>query len=931
MKPKIILPVLFSALLPAHLHATAQPAPLPPAEVEFFEKSVRPLLETHCLECHSAAKGKTKGGLAMDTAAGLRKGGTTGSALEAGVPDKSLLITAIRYKDPDLQMPPEKKQLSAERIAVLEEWVKRGAVDPREGKAPGADPELARKHWAFQPLHKPELPQVKQTTWAKTDVDRFVLAGLESKSLPPSAEADRRTLLRRLSYDLTGLPPTLSETETFVANKAPDAYEQAVDRLLASPHFGERWGRHWLDVARYSDTKGLPAPINADRRFHFAYSYRDYVITSYNEDKPFNQFLLEQLAADQIPDSKDPRALAALGFLTVGRCFQNQIHDIIDDRIDVVTRGLMGLSVSCARCHDHKYDPIPTKDYYSLYGVFNSSEEPKERPILGQPQDTPEYQEYLKKRTALLQKEEDGVTAEIKKDVDEIVGKTDGYLLATFEKGAEAELKDLQIFAGQRKLVPLPLSRWAKLLRDVSPQDPVLGPWKVLSALPEDTFGEKAKEQLEHWSSETLSAWNPLLLKALQAHPPTSRKELAETYAQPFKDASKAWDEAQKPVADKPLPSVLPDPEQEALRLTIFKDGAPYHLTRKEAEKLFAKKINDVHTKLHDKVDSLDGDDPGAPPRAMALFDKAAPVNPTVFLRGNPANRGPAVPRQFIGFLAGETRKPFTKGSGRIELAEAISSPNNPLTPRVAVNRIWLHLFGRGLVETPNDFGVRTPAPAIPGLLDYLAARFIEEGWSSKSVIRQLVLSSAYRQSSAPRPDAAEADPNNDLLHAQRRRRLDYESFNDTLQMVSGHLDETIGGRPVELTKAPYPGRRSVYGYIDRQDLPSVLRIFDFANPDISTGQRFETTVPQQALFLLNGEALQNRATTLTQLPEIQAAEAGPARIEALFLRVHLRKPTPTEVVASQSLLKLFNQDPIKPWQALAQVLLLSNETVFVD
>jgi mono/diheme cytochrome c family protein len=923
--------VSFAAALP--LFAAAQPTPIPPQELEFFEKSVRPLLETHCIECHSAAKGKTKGGLALDSAAALHKGGTSGQVIHPGAPDKSLFIKAIRYKDEDLQMPPDGKKLAPEQIAILEQWIQRGAHDPREGKALGPDPEAARKHWAYLPVQKPTVPPVKQASWPRTEIDRFVLSALESKGILPSAEADRRTLLRRLSYDLLGLPPSLAEVRAFESDPAPDAYEKAVDRLLASPHFGERWGRYWLDVARYSDTKGLPAPIGADRRFHFAYSYRDYVIAAFNEDKPFNQFILEQLAADFLAPAPNDPSLAALGFLTVGRCFQNQIHEIIDDRIDVVTRGLMGISVGCARCHDHKFDPISTKDYYALHGVFMSSEEPKEKPILGIPSETPEYTAYLQKRNALLQKVDEGIVEEIRKDLADVVAKSQDYLLASQEKAAAVPVKELQTFAGERKLVPLPLSRWVKLLHAPEPH-PVLTPWRELRSVPAAEFKQTAQERIRLWTADPAPHVNPLLLQALQAAPPDSLAALAQVYSKLFQETHKAWEDSLQTAAKQSPqtpPSSLPDPARESIRQLLCSEGAPAHMTRAEAESVFARKLVDVRAKLNDEVLALDGKDPASPARAMVLLDKPSPVEPVVFIRGNPGNRGPKVPRQFISFLSGDQPKPFTRGSGRLELAQAIADPSNPLTSRVAVNRIWLHLFGRGLVSTPNDFGVQTPAPSLPILLDHLASRFVENGWSTKKLIREIVLSSVYRQSSAPRPDAAAADPGNELLHAQRRRRLDYEALQDTLNAVSGSLDPTFGGKAIELTKAPFPGRRSVYGYIDRQDLPSVLRNFDFANPDITTGQRFETAVPQQALFLMNSDLIQSRAKALAAHPEITQAAPGDARVQALFARVYQRQASPVELDATRQFLDQYGGKPDQPWLALAQVLLLSNETMFLD
>ncbi len=906
--------------------ALAAVAPAPdPARAEFFEKSVRPLLEERCIECHSAAKGKTKGGLALDNAAAVLKGGETGPALVAGAPEKSLLVKAVTYSDPDLKMPPDNKRLSPEQVAILQEWVRGGAYDPREGKIAGPDPEAAKKHWAFQPVTKPAPPAVKDAKWPRTDTDRFVLAALEAKQIKPSAEAGKRELLKRLTYDLTGLPPSEPELSAFLADHSPDAYLRNVERLLASPRFGERWGRFWLDVARYSDTKGLPAPINADRRFHFSYSYRDYVIDAFNSDKPFNQFLLEQLAADLLPEPKSQEALAALGYLTVGRCFQNSIHDIIDDRIDVVSRGMLGLTVSCARCHDHKYDPIPTADYYSLHGVFMSLEEPKERPVLGQPKQTPEYQKYLEKRSELIAKREAAPDEEAKKANAELLKKVPLYLAATCEVPPNADTKALETMAGQRNILGLSLGRWMNALKDAD-KDPVFAPWHALASLNQKDFEKASAALTSQWKAAPPAGWNPTLLTALTQSPLKSLKEVAEVYGTVFTAAHTAL--SSRPPEDN---SPASDPIQETLRTKFLQPGGPCHLSRAEVEKTHSRKVFEARSKAQDQLDILDATDPSAPPRAMAIFDKPQPVQPVVFVRGNAANRGPNVPRQFLSVLSGPDRKPFTQGSGRLEMARAIASPSNPLTARVAVNRIWLHLFGKGLVETPNDFGVRTPAPAIPGVLDFLSSKFMDGGWSTKAIVRELVLSSAYRQSSAARPDALTADPNNDLVHSMRRRRLDFESLRDTLLLQSGRLDETQGGRAVELTKEPFTGRRSVYGYIDRQDLPSMLRIFDFANPDISTGQRFETSVPQQALFLMNNNFLKHLSESVVKIPKVAASAPGPDKIKALFQQILQRDPSTQELEASLTLAKTFTDQKEKPWISLSQALLLTNELAFVD
>ena len=923
LRPLILLACAFCGPLPTGAAAVGTQG-ADPGQVEFFEKSVRPLLEEHCLECHSAAKGKTKGGLALDNAAATLKGGETGPAIVVGSAEKSLLFKAVSYTDKELQMPPDNKRLSAAQVAVLEHWIKSGAYDPREGKAVGPDKDAAQRHWAFQAVQRPPVPPVKQPAWVRLPVDAFVLAALEAKGLSPSPEADRATLLKRVSYDLQGLPPTVAELEAFLHDVSPEAYERAVDRLLASARFGERWGRHWLDVARYADTKGLPAPINADRRFHFAYTYRDYVIASFNADKPFNEFLMEQLAADLLPEKGSPRSLAALGFLTVGRCFQNSLHDIIDDRIDVVTRGMLGLTVACARCHDHKYDPIPTADYYSLHGVFLSTEEPKERPVIGEVSPTPKHAGYLEKRAALVGKLEGCLDEELRKANADLVKKAADYLLASAELPKDADPKAVENLAGERKLLGLLLTRWAKLYQNAA-KDPLFAPWHALASLPKQEFEAQAAALLERWKSGVPAGWDAEMLGHLYKTPPKTLKDVAACYGRLCAETAEALEK------QAGVDATLENPLQQGLRTRLLVDASPLRLTRAEVEKTHARKIFEARSKVKDELDLLDATDESAPPRAMALFDKPQPVQPVIFVRGNSGNRGPAVPRQFLTVLSGPDRKPFATGSGRLDMARAIASSTNPLTARVAVNRIWLHLFGRGLVETPNDFGVRTPAPAIPGVLDYLADRFVEKGWSTKSLVRELVLSAAYRQSSASRPDAASEDPNNDLLHAMRRRRLDFEALRDTLLLASGKLEETVGGRAVELTKAPFTGRRSVYGYIDRQDLPSVFRFFDFANPDISTGQRFETSVPQQALFLLNSDFLKGLAEALARSTPIQSVAAGPGRVAALFRQVLLREPTAEEAEAALGLLARFSGESEKPWVSLSQVLLLTNEMAFID
>jgi hypothetical protein len=625
-----------------------------PEGIEYFEKNIRPLLVRHCYECHGP---KRKGGLRLDSHAELLAGGDSGPAVVPGDAAASLILQAVAHQE-EPKMPPAGK-LPDEEIARLTEWVKLGAPWPADTAPPAPDePEDAWKaHWAFQPVTRPALPPVKQTSWPRNELDYFVLARLEAAGLAPSEPADRRTLVRRATYDVTGLPATTAEVEAFVNDPDPNAFDRVIERLLASPHYGERWARHWLDVARYADSKGYV--FTADRSYPHAYRYRDWVVRAFNDDLPYDQFLVQQIAADRLPG--DPSRLAAMGFLTVGRRFLNNTHDIIDDRLDVLIRGTMGLTVTCARCHDHKFDPIPTADYYSLYGVLASSVEPAE------------------------------------------------------------------------------------------------------------------------------------------------------------------------------------------------------------------------------------------PADYMTLADAPQPVEPHVFVRGNPGNQGPAVPRQFLSALAGDARKPFQDGSGRLELARAIATRDNPLTARVIVNRQWLYYFNAPLVHTPSDFGLRSEPPTHPELLDYLAASLVDGGWSLKDVARRILRSAAYQQASGDRADCRAADPENRLLWRMNRKRLNFEGLRDSLLAVSGQFDDALGGPAVVITTSPAPRRRTLYGLIDRQNLPNLFRTFDFASPDTHSPQRFTTTVPQQALFMLNSPFVGEQVRALAARAEFAGAADDRARIETLYRTALGRAPSEQE------------------------------------
>lgn len=867
--------------------------------VEFFEKKVRPVLVEHCYQCHSTKAEKVKGGLLLDTREAMLKGGDTGPAIAPGEPDKSLLIKAIRYTDDNLQMPPKDKKLAPEQIADVEAWVKMGAPDPRTNGTKATASVItdeAKKHWAYQPVRSPDPPKVHKTKWVQSPIDNFVLAKQEAKGLSPSPRADKRTLIRRATYDLTGLPPTPEEVDAFLADTSPEALAKLLDRLLASPHYGERWGRYWLDIARYADTKGYV--FEEERRYPFAYTYRDYVIRALNEDLPYDEFIVQQIAADLLPLGEDKRSLAALGFLTLGRRFLNNQPDIIDDRIDVVSRGLMGMTLSCARCHDHKFDPIPTKDYYSIYGVFASSEEPGEKPLLGAqalPKEYPEYLAEKKKREDESKKFREEKEAELMKKLRSQVGE---YLLASAET-RKLERDKREAAVRERKLAPRLVNRWADRLEDPDQKwKAVFGPWLAFAALPKTNFLEAAQPLAAALATGdgTTNKLNPLVAQ-LFTNAPDSLKEAADRYDKLFTDLDDEW----RGMASKTnAPTAFANADKEALRQILYGGNSPFNIESDEMYRLFDTPAQQKVRALRRKIDELDATHPGAPPRAMVLVDKRTPVEPAVFVRGNAGNPGPKVPRQFLEVLSGDKREPFSKGSGRLEFARAIASTNNPLTARVMVNRVWMHHFGAPLVRTTSDFGLRSEPPVNAELLDYLASQFMANGWSLKKLHRLIMLSSTYQQSSDDNPARTKLDPGNELLWRMNRQRLDFEAMRDTLLAASGKLDKTMGGHAVDITTEPFTTRRTVYAFIERQNLPGLFRTFDFASPDTTSPQRFYTTVPQQALFLMNSPFVVEQTRNLLARPEIKSARDDREKVERLYRITFQRPPDRSEMALAK-------------------------------
>ncbi len=757
---------------------------------ELFEKQVRPILTTHCLECHGDKDPKS--GLRLTSRDLALKGGDSGSAVLPEKPEESLLIRAVEYLD-EPKMPPQQKLADTE-IAVLKRWVKIGApwpAAPTSGAA--ADPAThksvtakQRKWWAFQPICDPSVPEEKNS-WSRQPLDNFIAAELVAHGMTPASEADRRTWLRRVTFDLTGLPPTPEELEAFLSDSSPETFEHVVDRLLGSPAFGPRWARHWLDIVRYADYHdGNPSARTASCDPLNAWRYRDWVVEAFNRDLPFDQFVVHQIAGDLLPspEGKDFYAdgLVATTFLTNGSWDrgdadkEKMVSDMVDDNIDTVGKAFMGLTLGCARCHDHKFDPVSQHDYYALAGIFYSSHVLKELGAKGG--------EYTLNRVPLADK--------------------------AFVAKREQQLKSLVDLDGK--------------LAELDKRTP-------------------------------------------------------------------------KPPADDP----------ERAKLTAEK-------TRQQAELLPEPPVAEAA---------------GEGGMAGGLFPGIQDV--PVQIRGSYTRLGEVIPRRMPNFLAGDKQPPIAGGSGRRELAAWVISRENPLTARVIVNRIWQWHFGEGLVRTPNNFGLRSEPPSHPVLLDWLATRFVAEGWSLKKLHRQIVLSATYRQSSIVPPERIVQDPENRWLGRYAAGRLEAEAIRDAMLSVSGGLDTTAGG-PASDNLAI--ARRSLYVQTARWDRGSFAMLFDAANPDASDEKRNISTVAPQALFLLNSDFVKKLAM---QLSERLAREVPPtkaehetARIQRAYRLLYGRAATDEEAGIAREIVSS-GQSADAGWTDLAHLLLCSNEFVYVD
>ena len=854
------------------------------AELEFFETTIRPILATQCIQCHG--KDRQENGLRLDSLQAMAKGGDTGPAILPGHPDESLLLQAVVHSG-ELQMPPKKK-LTSQEVASIRHWIEIGAPWPKEASNPDIRADSWQKHWAFQRVVKPSIPAVSNEPWCLNPIDRFVAHELELRSLQPSPAADRRALIRRVTLDITGLLPSLEEIEQFANDSTPDAYERLVDGLLASPTYGQQFARQWLDVARYSDTKGYVYG-REERFFVHASAYRDWVIKAFNEDLPYDRFLQLQIAADQA-DPKDPSSLIAMGFLTLGRRFLGVTHDIVDDRIDVVTRGTMGLTASCARCHDHKFDPIPTADYYSLYGVFqNSMERQIEMSPPAQRQDADsDYEKELRKRVTLLK---DKTLSSRTEAAQRVRQRFADYLFSQSELNRYPEEGFDQVLE-TTDIIPAMVRRWesylASLQRD---NDPIFGPWFLYASIPSERFASESPKV--HGEIVASQKFNSIMVDALRT-PPTSLRDVADRYGAVFQSVD----------------TEASSSEKSDLRQVLYGPNSPCEIPDEEivtTETYFDSATCTELWKLQGEVDRWRLQNRQQLGVAVALFDRDRMVEPRVFRRGNPAAKGETIPRHFLSRFASLSSSSFQHGSGRRELADAIVHPDNPLTARVWVNRIWQHHFGEGLVRTPSDFGLRAEQPSNPLLLDWLASQLLEQGWSTKAIHRLILTSATYGQSVSGPSDASvldraiQVDPENRLLWRMSPRRLRLEEMRDALLTISGDLDLSPTSKPTEMFGAKDDNhRRTIFGLVDRQFLAGTLRIFDFANPDLHIAKRSETSVPQQALFFMNHPFVAARSKSLVRHVGLSADSADrtdPQRsVVDLYRTVLQRAPSSLEI-----------------------------------
>ena len=907
---------------------------------EFFESRVRPVLANNCYVCHTDSQ---LGGLRLDSRDSVIKGGKSGPAVIPGDPDNSLLIQAVRQTHDRLKMPPGKK-LTGAQIEDLATWVKSGVPWPNadaaspvtRGKAFVIKPE-DRDYWAFRPIGKPAPPEVKDASWERSPIDRFILARLEAEGLHPVQPADRRTLIRRASLDLIGLPPTPEEVSAFVNDPSSDAFPKVVDRLLASPHYGERWGRHWLDVVRYGEADVRGNTSLGYEAYSDAFRYRDWVIQAFNEDLPYDQFIKAQLAADLLDEPERRRLLPALGFLGLGPWYfdltEPQIAraDERHERIDVVSRGFLGVTIACARCHNHKYDPFSSQDYYALGGIFASTTY-AEYPLAPEAQ-VKAYQEHEKK----IKNAEEAVKNYLSKQSVQLA-EILAHKISRYVAGAWKVLGPPKLGSGQaayqEHLDCDLLERWTAYLSRPHQDYPYLNDWHALVSRG-GSYGEAKRigEELQQTVLSVLTEKTEVdTQNDLRLAPFKLRKNSADSA---LPNGFESYEEF-CPGCDAEL-QALPR-EKFVLWKDLFEEQDAPKAGRKEPgvllysdenlERFLRGEWQEHLAQLRAELDALKSSKSQPYPFLHGVRDVSQPHNIKTNVRGNPNALGEEVPRRFPLVLSSAEVEPYKRGSGRLQLAEAIA--RHPLAARVIVNRVWMYHFGRGLVDTPSNFGRNGDRPSHPELLDYLADSLMRGGMSLKKLHRQIMLSATYQLSTEYSEQNFAKDGDNRLLWRANRRRLDAETLRDSLLFATGDLDLTMGGPSVDLTDACR--RRTVYAKISRFRLDGYLTLFDFPEPSITNEKRNVTLVPQQQLFFMNSGFMRQQAESLAN--RLAKAGTGEARIRRAYEILFEREPSSEELQLGIEFLSEGGSAAGRDspaWQDYAHVLLSTSELAFMN
>jgi len=908
---------------------------------DFFENRVRPILANNCYACHTNSE---LGGLRLDSRDGLLKGGKSGPSVVPGDPDASLMIQAVRQTHERLKMPLGKK-LPDKEIEALATWVKMGApwpstdkpVSTTRGKEFVLRPE-DRAYWAFQPIRKPVLPNVKESAWAQSPIDRFILARLESEGLRPVRAADRRTLIRRASFDLIGLPPTPAEVDAFIADRSPDAFAKVVDRLLASPRYGERWGRHWLDVVRYGEADVRGNTSRGYEAYDNAFRYRDWVIQAFNEDLPYDQFVKAQLAADLLDEPQRSKMLPAVGFMGLGPWYFDLTEPPIaraderQERIDVVSRGFLGVTIACARCHNHKYDPFSIKDYYALGGVFASTTY-TEYPLAPEAK-VKAYQQHEKE----IKSAEEAIKnyqATQSAELGEILAhKISRYFAASWKVLGPRKMGNAQA-AYQDQLDCEVLDRWTRYLsRPHSKDYPYLNAWHAM--LGKGGSYEEAGKIGQEFQQAALSiiaekkdiaTENDLRLapfKLKKNGADTSLPNGFESYEEfcPGCDADLKALPREKFVLWTDLFQ-----EQEGARPDKKEPGV-LHYKEETVERFLKGEWWEHLAQLRAELEALKKSKPEPYPFIHGIRDSARPHDIKTNIRGNAYALGEEVERRFPLVLSNGDELKLNRGSGRLQLAEAIV--RHPLAARVMVNRAWMYHFGRGLVGTPSNFGQNGERPSHPELLEYLADRFLSDGMSLKKLHREIMLSATYQLSAEYSEQNFAKDGDNRLLWRANRQRLDAETLRDSLLFASGNLDTAMGGPSVDLSDECR--RRTVYAKISRFRLDGYLTLFDFPDPGLTNEKRNVTLVPLQRLFFMNSGFVRRQAEGFAK--RLASEESNENRIRRAYAILYDREPSQEELkmgleFVSKSGASSSADSPA--WREYAHVLLSTNELAFMN